>query len=161
MGRMAVAKPATPGPETNPWYWHPNRQAVRFAPDWFRRQLHDMDPELEVTWNPIAEQWQIWIKKDRIQHAVCWGWLLLFSAPPECLDNRIFARLYSASARKWSNGKEYFAAIAREMERDKEAAKKAAQQDTIDAAMPAFEHSQIKISMAGKSSGSKFATYHS
>lgn len=77
------------------------------------------------------------------------------------LDERVLARLYSASAAQWGNGKRYFEAVTAQLEREKAAREKQAHNDLIDAAMPSWEHSQIKVSGFGKSSGSKFATYHS
>jgi hypothetical protein len=76
------------------------------------------------------------------------------------LDNRLFARLYEASSDKWGSAKEYFYQIQAQAERDKERREKQHYQDTIDLAMPSWEHSQIKVGY-GKSSGSKFSTYHS
>jgi hypothetical protein len=46
------------------------------------------------------------------------------------------------------------------MEREKAAQEKATFANTMDHAMESFNHSQIKVSMCGPSSGSKFSTYH-
>lgn len=158
-------QPKIPGPEHNIWFWHPGRIGVRFAPSDFRRRLQEIDPELDVTWNPIIERWTVWMKKPSLQTPICQGWGLLFVVKEpnnsyRPLDERIFARLYEASTRKWSNAKTYFAAVEREIEREKELKSKRSTQDAIDIAMPSFEHSQIKVGY-GKSSGSKFSTYHS
>ena len=77
------------------------------------------------------------------------------------LDERFLAALYNASGRRWGNGREYFLAIEREIERDRETRDRARTQEAIDLAMPSFEHSQISVAMHGKSNGSKFSDYHS
>lgn len=163
--KQTIAKPVVRGPEYNPWFWNPARGSSRRAPSSFLQRLHDLSPSLEVVWNPILERWAVWDRAPRINHPVCQGWRLLFihwdtdhSYLP--LDERLFARLYAASADAHGNAKEYFARIVREMERDKERTEKANLADTIDAAMEHFQHSQISVSGAGKSSGSKFSTYH-
>ena len=161
---QAIKKPVYLGPEYNAWYWNPNRASIQFAPDWFRLKLRELDghEDLSVTWNPITERWQVWTRAPKIVHKICSGWRLLFihNGPKGeylPLDERVLARLYWSSAAAYGDGKRYFQAIQREMERDKEAAERKSLQDTIDAAMPSWEHSQIKN--IGK--GSKFATYHS
>ena len=163
--KQAIAKPAPLGPESNPWFWNPGRVGIKFAPDWFQAKLRAIDPELSACWNPIIERWQVFQRKDRIQNALCQGWMLLFVVQDSSkaylpLDERVFARLYNASARMWGNAKEYFYAIEREMERDAAATKQAQTQDAIDRAMPSFDHSKISVGY-GKSNGSKFADYHS
>lgn len=160
--RQRVSKPTRiPGPETIPAYWNPNRQSIRLAPEDFRKKLRAIDPELECTWNPIEERWLIFQRAPRMQHPLCSGWMLLFvvknadgSYAP--LDQRVFARLYAGSARAWGSAKEYFNRIEAEMQRDRESFERANRQDTIDQAMPYYDHSQIKN--IGK--GSKFSTYH-
>lgn len=151
----------TPGPETSLWYWHPFRSSVRFGPADFRAKLKAIDSGLDVTWSPVHQQWCIWMRKPRIQQALCWGWALLFSVPPTMLDERVFARLFAASTDQWGSAKNYFRAVQRELEREREQREAATTQDSIDRAMPYFEHSQIKVSGFGKSSGSKFSDYHS
>ena len=124
-----------------------------------------MGEELEVTWNPINQRWQVWARSPRLIHRICQGWRLLFihSGPAGehlPLDERVFARLYHASADKHGSAKAYFDRICREYERDREKQAKRDLDDQIDMSMPFFEHSQIKVSGFGKSSGSKFSTYH-
>ncbi len=161
--RQPVAKPKRLGPEHNPWFWHPFNPYITFAPAEFRKRLkHEMGEELEITWNPLTERWQVWERSTKINHPICQGWRLLFihngpSGEHLPLDERVFARLFAASARANGNGKEYFARIVSEMDRDRERREAQNRQNTIDQAMPYFEHSQIKN--IGK--GSKFATYHS
>lgn len=163
--RQPIARPRTLGPEHNPWFWNPARLGVRLAPEDFRQRLHDLGEELEVTWNPVTERWQVFARTPRIQHPICQGWKLLFVHHLDGaylpLDERLFARLYAASVLTHGSAKEYFNRIVAEMERDEERKNARQRQDAIDIAMPFWEHSQIKVSMCGESSGSKFSTYHS
>lgn len=164
--RQAIAKPVPLGPEHSPWYWNPNNVEVRFAPGEFLARLHAVDPNLSVTWDPLHDNWLVWARKPQFQSKWCRGWVLLFVVKEpnggyRPLDERVFARLYEASADKWGSAKEYFLAVQRASEEAKVKREKAALQDTIDIALETFNHSQIGVSMRGKSSGSKFATYHS
>jgi hypothetical protein len=165
--KQAIAKPKKLGPEHNPWYWNPNRVGALEAPAWFKDKLREVDPDgvIDVRWNPVKERWAVFYRNPRMNHPICQGWTLLFPVAYDDgsympLDERTLARLYSASAAKWGNGKEYFNAVQREIEREAERRKASRLQDAIDRAMPSFEHSQIKVAMYGPSSGSKFSTYH-
>lgn len=165
--KVPVRKAEKVGPEYNLWYWNPNRAGVRTAPAWFMEKLEefDRDDDLAVTWNPITERWQLWARSPRLVHPICQGWKLLFvhkgpSGEYLPLDERVFARLYWASARAFGSAKSYFERIASELQRDREKRDNQIKQDQIDQAMPFFDHSQIKVSMFGPSSGSKFSTYH-
>ncbi len=159
--KQPISRPVPLGPEFNPWFWNPNRGSVKTAPDSFKERLEAVSPTLAVTWNPITERWQVWDRCGRINHPLCQGWRLLFihkdtdgSYLP--LDERLFARLFYASADAHGNAKEYFLRVATEMERDREKAEAASLDNTIQHAMEYFDHSQIK----NIGSGSKFATYH-
>lgn len=150
-----------PPPESHPWWFHPSRAGTPSGPPSFVAELAAFDPDLAVTFNPYHRYYQLWLKKPSLQTKICWGWMLLFNVPESVgLDDRVFARLYSASMRKWGNGKRYFDAIQREVEESAAREKRDALQDTIDQAMESFDHSQIKVSGFGKSNGSKFANYH-
>jgi hypothetical protein len=159
--KQTVAKPKPLGPEYNPWFWNPNRNGGLYRPTAdFTRKLADIDPNLAVTWNPINERWQVWSRLYKMQHPLCQGWRLLFIHHDENggylpLDNRLFHRLFSASADKWGNAKEYFNAVSAQMERERERMKRNNLQETLDIATPHWEYSQIKN--IGK--GSKFSTY--
>lgn len=158
--KQAVSKPTRiPGPETNPFYWNPNRVGAYEAPAAFRAKLKEVDPDglISVNWNPVDEKWGVFYRKPSFAHKICQGWVLLFQVPPRDLDERVLARLYSASAARWGNGRQYFAAIQREFERDQERKEMRLKNEAIDQAMPFWEHS--RISTAGK--GNKFSTYHS
>jgi hypothetical protein len=144
------------------WFWHPNRIGVTLGPDRFRKQLQAIDANLEVTWDRYQETWLIWTRNYKIKTPLCAGWMLLF---PVCgeghsympLDERVFARLYHASADRWGNGRYYFDAIAREQERDKAKAKADSMDETRYKAGEYFEYMQIKN--YGK--GSKFVNHFS
>jgi hypothetical protein len=155
-----------PDPSENPWFWNPNMVSVRKAPDWFLGPLkRTMGEELEVTWNPVNERWQVWTPAPRIQHPVCRGWRLLFihngpSGEHLPLDERVYARLWSCSADQHVDGRKYFQRIQDEYHRDEAKKQARLSQEAVDQAMPFWDHSQIKVAMRGKSNGSKFATYH-
>ena len=165
--RQRIARPrAIPGPETLHWYWNPSRFGVELAPEWFRRKLKEIGEELEVTWSPVHERWLVFSRAPRVQHKICSGWRLLFvnqepSGEYLPLDERVFARLVAASVITHGSAKAYFDRIKAEFERDNERKDRKHTQDTIDLAMPSWEHSQIKVSGFGPSSGSKFSRYHS
>lgn len=163
--KQAIARPATLSPAHNPWWWNPNNPSVVSAPEWFRKKLKEVGEELACTWNPIRSRWQIW-SRARIQHPICQGWKLLFIHQDAAgaylpLDERVFARLYAASVMAHGSAKEYFIRVEAEMKREKEKAEAKRLADQVDMAMPFYEHSQIKVSGFGKSSGSKFSRYHS
>jgi len=159
--RQAISKGAKLPPEANPWWWNPRRVGQAEVPERFLDRLQEIDPNLNLTWNKWGQHYSVWMRRDRLQTPICQGWTLLFHVHPRELDNRVFHRLYSASADKWGNAKEYFIAVEREMEREREKRERDSRQETIDIAMETFDHSQIKVSMYGPSSGSKFSTYHS
>lgn len=168
-GRDFVAplkRPEVLGPEHNIWFWNPNLIGVRFADVDVMAKLRQIGDDLSITWNPITERWQVWAVAPTLQHKICHGWRLLFvhhdadgSYLP--LDERVFARIYAIDGKRQGNAKQYFERIVAEMARDKEKRERQWSQDTIDAAMPSFDHGQISVSMRGHSNGSKFSTYHS
>lgn len=120
-GTLPVARPKTiPPPESLTWWWHPSRAGVTTAPAWFRAKLEKVGADLECTWSPYHQLYLVWLKAPRVQTKPCWGWKLLFTFPPDKLDDRQFARLYQASARRWGSAKEYFDAIEREQRIEKE-----------------------------------------
>jgi hypothetical protein len=164
--RVRPERPKPLGPEFNPWFWNPNRGSIKTAPDWFKAKLEGVADTLAVTWDPITERWLVWDRCGRINHPLCQGWRLLFihkgvDGEYLPLDERLFARLFAASADAHGNAKEYFLRVATEMERDRAKAEAASLDDTIQHAMETFNHSQISVAMRGQSSGSKFSTYHS
>ena len=156
--------PVIPPPEALHWFWSPSRVDAIFAPEWFLSQLRALDPDLTVTWDRFNERWLVWMRSPRFHAKQSQGWMLLFPVQYEDqsympLDERIFARLYSASAQKWGRGKDYFLAIEREMERDKEKAKRDRDGDVQYAAGEYYDHMKIQVSGCGPSNGSKFADH--
>jgi hypothetical protein len=152
------------GPEEMPHFWHPGRPGVKTAPEWFKVELERFDPDLRVTWNPITERWQVWVPSPAAKYHLCPGWRLLFvhrgpSGEYLPLDDRLFARLYHASAAKWGSGKQYFARLQAEMERDRLKSEAAARQDTLDRGVDWWKTTQISVSGCGKSVGSKFSDH--
>ncbi len=159
--RLQPSRPTPLGPETNMWYWNPNRPGVKSAPDWFMEKLHDVGEELSCTWNPITERWQVFSRAPRLQHPICSGWKLLFvheTASKEYLplDERLFARLYAASVMEHGSARRYFERITAEIERDRAKREADRLDETIQMGMEVFNHSQIR----NIGNGSKFSTYH-
>jgi hypothetical protein len=98
------------------------------------------------------------MKSPSLQHRVCSGWKLLF--PVDELSEHIFASLYKMSVSTYGSAKQYFDAIEREMTRDRERKERTDRANTLDEAMPFWDHSRIRVSGYGPSSGSKFSDYH-
>lgn len=159
--RVAVGGPRPiPPPESNPWYWNPGRAGIVGAPYWFAEKLEAFDPNLRATWDNYHDRWLIWMKKDKLQSKWCKGWLLLFIVQYQSgaympLDERVFARLYEASADKWGNGQAYFRKIQREIESAQERRERKAVEESVERALEVFDYSQIKN--IGR--GNKFSTY--
>lgn len=163
--KQAIAKPEKLGPEANPNWWNPSRVGVRGGPADFEKQLKEFDPDLRVTWNAYTKRWQLWMHKPKLRNPITMGWLLLFvwkypdgSYAP--LDNRVFARLYSASAAKWGNGKKYFDRVAYELEHEREQAEATRKDNVKYAAGEFYDHILPRVGY-GSNTGSKFSTYHS
>lgn len=162
---VPIAKPAKVGPETSWSFFHPGRVDVRFAPDDFRKRVKAMDDKLEVAWHPVHERWCVWVKNPHIKHWMCPGWQLLFPVKHSdgtfCpLDERVLAEIVNRSPRKHGNGRQYFERVMAEIDKDRKA-KRTAHQDVIGQhARDRWDFAQIKVSMAGKSSGSKFTNHH-
>lgn len=155
------------GPEYNPWYFFPNRVIYSKLPDEsFRRKLHEIDPDLEASWNPIKHRWAVWMRDVKMNHPACQGWKLLFWNETDTkeylpLDERTLAKIYDRSARKWDNAKRYFDRIESEMERDRNKAQADTDAYWREAAGDYWNHTQIQVSMRGESKGSKFSEFHS
>jgi len=161
-----MSSPAKPPIESIGWWWNPGRAGVRFGPPRFREQLKELGEELEVVWNSYDERWQVFMRKPTIHHPIGRGWLFLLKVQNEDgsyrpLDERTLSTLFLSSRKKWGSGVKYWEAVQREEEREQEQRDKDLWQDRLDIGMETFDHSQIKVSMCGKSRGDKFATYHS
>lgn len=152
--------------ESIKWFWNPSRPGVKLGPESFRKKLQELGDDLEVTWTDYDERWLIFMRKPSVTHPIGMGWSLLMVVENEDgsyrpLDERILARLYLASQKRWGSGKKYWEAVEAAQQRDKEMADAAAFDDTMQQAMESFHHSQISVAMRGKSNGSKFSTYQS
>ena len=154
-----------PAIETELKYWHPNRFGVRFAPEPFRSDLKAVHPDLDVTWHPVKERWLVWYKRERVQHHLCPGWLLLCVVEDSDnnyvpLDARTFAAVYEQSGFKWGSGKAYWARVEQEAQREKTAADADREQHLVDVGTDRWDHTKIQVSMRGPSNGSKFLRHH-
>lgn len=111
------------GEEYSPWFWNPSNVYTKRAPESFRRLLDEVDPDLEATWNPITERWQIWVRNPRVQAGR--GWLYLFPVQDPSgaylpLDERSIAKIHEISVRKHGSSKAYFDRVVGEQQRDRE-----------------------------------------
>ena len=162
---LTPARPTPPALETTLQYWHPNRFGVHHAPAAFRARLQALHPDLDITWHPISERWLVWYKRPRIQHQLCAGWLLLMVVEDSAhqyvpLDERVFAAVYEQSGFKWGNGKQYWARIEDEAQRERDRSDAQRDQHIEDVGTDHWDHTRIQISMCGPSSGSKFVNHH-
>src|SRR3990167_2052788 len=119
---IPVAKPDNPPPEAYITWWNPSQAGVRGGPEWFVKKLHEIDPNLNITWNNFTERWQIWVRKPRSTNPFTRGWQLLFvvkysdgSYAP--LDERTLSKLFEISGDKWGNARSYFNHVQNEFER--------------------------------------------
>lgn len=161
-----ITKPKALAPETSWNFFHPNRVDARYAPAEFRAKVHAIDANLDVVWHPIQERWCVWVRNPRITHWMCKGWQMLFPVRyPDGrfmpLDERTLAAIFDRSARKWGNGVEYWNRIQDEIRHDRQQGIKNREAMIGQQARDRFDFAQIKVSMAGPSSGSKFTTHHS
>jgi hypothetical protein len=120
--RQPVAKVTKPADvETHPWYWNPNRIGAIQAPSWFMERVNEIDPELDVRYNPVTSKWGVWVRNSRFVHPICQGWKLLFihhdqDRQPMPLDERLLGRLHLIDMKN-SSAKAYFSRVMSEMER--------------------------------------------
>jgi len=161
---IPLAKPGKPEPAVNVWFWNPQRYGIDHGPEWFTKRLHNIDPELEVTWSPMHERWLVWAKSPKLVHPVCQGWRLLFVHHDRDhnylpLSELVFARIFEASVFAQGSAKAYFDRIIDEQERDDVRKETRLSTEAIDRAMPQFDYSKIKVSGYGPSNGSKFSTF--
>ena len=156
-----ISRPKRLGPEHNPWFWHPNRVDVQFAPDDFRQQIKEIDPSYEVTWNPIRERWQVFARAPKINHPICQGWKLVFvveiGGEHIPLDNRTLAKAWDRSARKWGNPNAYFEAILNEIEAAEKTRERDRKRENDAGSGDYFDYMKIK----NIGHGSKFVNHHS
>lgn len=161
---VPIEKPRRIGPETSWSFFHPGRVDARFAPADFRRQLHELDPQLEVVWHPVHERWCVWAKNARITHWICAGWQLLFPVKyPDGsylpLDARVLAAIVDRSGRKWGNGRIYWDRIQDEIRHDYVAGQRHRAEFVGQQGRDRWDFAQIKVGY-GPSNGSKFTNHH-
>lgn len=156
-----IAKPKKVSPEETWWFWYPDRVGIKKAPEWFDKDLKAIDNTLEVTWSPVHERWLVWARSNSI-NKLSPGWRLLFPVqyPDKSympLDERIFARLYSADGMQWGSAKHYFEHFMAEFERDKAKREKDREDNVRYAAGEYYGHIVPSVSGYGPSNGSKFS----
>ena len=163
--RVTPARNTPPPIEDSLHFWAPSRFGVTRAPADFQRKLHAVHADLDVTWHPLRERWLVWYRRPRIQHPLSAGWLLLFVVENSAhdyvpLDDRTLAACYEQSGFKWGSGKQYWARIEEEAQRDHEKRDATREQLVDDIGSAQWDHTKIQVSMRGHSSGSKFVTHH-
>lgn len=163
-GRMgsfgqAISRPKALPPEEHTWYWHPDRFGVKKADDAFSAKLDNLGHGLAVTWHPLKERWLVWVRDGKIQHPICHGWKLIFVweidgqyAP---LDERLLAKIFDRSGRKWGNLYEYWLKVEQAIEHEREMKEKAREADVRHSAGEYYDYTLIK----NIGSGSKFANH--
>ena len=144
------------------YFWYPQRFGVELAPDHFRQRVKDIHPDLEVTFHPLLQRWQVWYKRTRVQYEYCPGWLMLFVVETSTgerlpLDERTLAAIYQVSARAFGNGSNYWRRCEAEMARDNKIAVADRERPRDAFSGEQYDYNQIKN--IGK--GSKFADFHS
>jgi hypothetical protein len=162
---MPIARPRPVGPEASPWYWNPGCVYAIPGPVHFTKRLHEIGDDLAITWTPIQERWLVWNRTHRINQKICRGWNLLFIVATEeneyCpLDERVLAKVYDRSSRKWGGAKDYFNRVVSEIERDKEKTDKARSEGLGDAAGDYWDHTKIMTGYGNRNDGSKFVKHH-
>lgn len=165
--RVPIAAPQRTGPEWSWRYFHPGRVDARSGPADFCAMLHEIDPRLQVTWHPLYERWLVWCRDSTIRNPMHAGWMLLFPvqyAPSGSympLDARTLAKIWDRSPRKHGSGRQYWERIQAEVRRDYARQSQARTDEVQASARAQWDFAQIKVSMCGPSSGSKFTTHHS
>lgn len=155
-----------------PWWFHPGRHATGTPADHaidpvevFRKRLQAISPDLEIAWHPVSHRWQLWTRDPGVRTEWCQGWRRLFFvqnldttyAP---LDVRVFAELFFRDANQYSGAMDYYRRHKREKAREKARRKATHDQEVIDIAREQWRYTLIKVSMCGRSSGSKFVDHH-
>lgn len=123
--------------------------------DAYRERLRKVHPGLDVTWHPIRECWQFWIKEPKV--TVWWtkGWKRLFMQDPEGenmgLDDYPFVVLYWQEPELFNKARETADAVIDKMQevRNKEDAEW--DQESADRARDIWNFHN-RITTAGKGS---------
>lgn len=146
---MATTPPKVVGPEVSWNFFHPGRVDVVKPPASFQRQLHEVDPRLELTWHPIQQRWVCWARNERVTFWMCKGWQRLFIVKyPDGeympLDARTIAEAWTRSPRKMGQGKEMFGRVMDEMRRDYVRKEESHTDDVVQRAKDQWRFAQIK-----------------
>lgn len=165
---MPLKRPTIVQAEQLPQFWHPDRGVTppTPVPAWFTEAMREVHPDLAVAWNPRWERWAVWVKEPTVTHRLCPGWRLVFlvgtaDGDYRPLDQRVLAKLYDRSPKKWGNAKQYFDALMAAQAREKASADRAWDTERDAIAGDEFDHSKIQVAMCGASNGSKFADFNS
>lgn len=157
--KQSINRGAKLPPEWHSWYWHPNRIGVKEAPTSFSSKLKELGDDLKITWHPLRERWGVFVRDHKLSHPVCWGWKLLFIwevdgeyAP---LDERLLAKIWDRSGRKWGNLHEYWIKVEQAQTRDREKAERSREDDVRHSAGDYYSYTLIK----NIGSGSKFVNH--
>lgn len=153
--------------DQSPWFFTPGDVDRVLGPEDFRAKLKEIDSRLEVVWHKVNERWVIWfhapqeVKTPRLK-----GWKLIFPVQhPDGsympLDERTLAKVWDRTGRRYGSGLAYWNRVEAEYWREYDAKEATHKQYVRDVAGDRFDFAQIKISMRGQSSGSKFANHHS
>lgn len=159
---MSISRGSVRGPELSWNYFHPGRVDARFAPDAFRRRLHEVDERLEVVWHPIHERWVCFVRQPDIKFWMCPGWKRLFIVryPDESfmpLDERTLGEAWSRHPKLYNyRGRDYFERVVLEHMREQRRTERKDYESDLEArARDQWRYAQIK----NIGSGSKFADH--
>lgn len=149
--------------ESLPTYWVPGRASDpvtvgRNTVNEFRAKLREIEPTLDVAWNPVAGQWGLWCKKPSIKTEWCRGWKLLFELNPDQLDDRVLVALYQSDAERFGGAKQMYERYLAERQREQQRADARHSQEARDWANAYFDHTRPQVGY-GHSNGSKFAEH--
>lgn len=148
------------------YYWHPDREGVETAPQWFQDELAAISTDVKVVRPPeraplyFPRAWLVWYRKPDMKFPLSPGWLMLVDwrnqhGQPMQLDARVFSYLYSISARKFGNGEKYWRHCVEEMKREKAAKEKTYTNERRDRQNDYRNFTKIK----NVGTGSKFARH--
>jgi len=149
------------------YYWHPDRDGVEQAPDWFQRELEAITGDVRVVRPPAGaplyykQAWLVWYRKPSVTHELSPGWLMLRDwrdgkGEPLPLDQRVFSYLFSVSARVFGNGQKYWEHCVAEMNREK-AAKEKVHRDGNHDRVEDYRQSTLIRNIGA---GNKFSLHH-
>jgi hypothetical protein len=153
-----IARPWTPGEDSNPWFWNPGRIGLQHEPQWFRKLLDENGhQDISCVWNRNSERWQVFARSPRVQTKICQGWRYLFPvqlrngayAP---LDERTLAKIFLLDGVRVGDGNHFIDRVASEMKRDKERAEQRDEIDTRDSTGEFFDYTLPKVGYGAISS---------